>query len=100
MRFYDILIPPAACACITCASRARIRNGAENRRNPAKRLLHKAAAGLSRRRLAAGFVSVRRSRFAGCWVAVLGECWGPGRAPEFEEVVGGGDQFPLGLAGS
>ena len=30
---------------------------------------------------------------------VLGGCRDPGCAPEFEQVVGGGDQLPLGLAG-
>jgi hypothetical protein len=64
------------------------------------RLLHKAATGLvvkafgGRGRLREG-LSV-----AGCWASVLGESGGPGRAPEFDEVVGGGAQFPLGLAGS
>ena len=67
---------------------------------PAWRLLHKASGGAfhgcGAERAAGRSVS---GGAAGCWpAAVLGGCLAG--APEFEQVVGGGDQLPLGLAGA
>ena len=45
-------------------------------------------------------VSARRSGLEMLGGALLGGCRDPGCAPEFEQVVGGGDQLPLGLAGA
>jgi hypothetical protein len=75
---------------------------ASTRNHPLQRLLHKASGGAF---LWSWAPSARpASRFgeaAGCWrAAVLGGCRRLGGAPELEQVVGGGDQLPLGLAGA
>ena len=63
------------------------------------RLLHKASAGgVIGRGVVAAVVCALGSRDAR--VLLLGGRWDQCPAPELEQVVGGGDQLPLGLAGA
>jgi hypothetical protein len=71
---------------------------------PDLRLLHKGFAGVSvgrvRQVLGGGLCLGEALVLEMLGAPVLGGRRGRGCAPEFEQVVGGGDQLPLGLAGS